>query len=175
MDEAWIGSIDIAKSQNSTVFDMSSAMKNYFVLTTGLLLLFFLLSTVSAAIIQVPEEYKTIQKAIDKADQGDTVLVKAGNYTEILSLKPGVTVKSHGTEIEHTNFTAAKRTILFSPGRQAAIIHGADKAVLDGFTLADKETVYNPKVSRVGVFIKRQSQTITNCIISNLPYPYNDT
>ncbi|MFQ5646931.1 MAG: nitrous oxide reductase family maturation protein NosD, partial [bacterium] len=124
----------------------------------------------SAATLQVPKGYKTIQEAIDKSGKGDIVLVEAGTYPEVLSLKTGVTVKSQGSETEHTDFTAAKRTIISSPGHQAAIIQGADQAILDGFTLEDKQTGFNYSVSRSGVLINGQSQTISNCLIGNLAY-----
>lgn len=140
----------------------------HLILAAGMVLLFC--SSGFSATLEVPKEYKTIQQAIDKANSGDTVLVDSGIYTENLTLKPGLIVKSRGTEKEHSDFTAALRTTISSPGRQAAIITGADEAILSGFTLIDTESGYNPTVSRFGVLIQGESQTITNCIIANLPY-----
>ena len=136
----------------------------------AVVIILFFCSTGFSATLQVPGEYKTIQEAIDKANSEDTVLVDSGIYTETLTLKPGLILKSRGTEKEHSDFTAAARTTISSPGRQAAIITGADGAILSGFTLVDTESGYNPTVSRYGVLIQGKSQTITNCIIANLPY-----
>jgi len=42
----------------------------------------FLIQTLSATIIRVPEDYSTIQSAIDAAISGDTVLVAPNTYYE---------------------------------------------------------------------------------------------
>mgnify|MGYP001590275598 CR=1 FL=1 len=54
-----------------------------------------------AAIINVPVDYPTIQKAIDASVMGDTVLVDSGRYMENINfLGKAITVKSvHGTTI----------------------------------------------------------------------------
>ena len=49
-----------------------------------------------AKTLTVPDQYPTIQEAIDAAEAGDRVLVKPGTYREILTLKDGVHLS--GTE-----------------------------------------------------------------------------
>jgi len=141
---------------------------SHLIAAMGILLLFC--SYGYSATLAVPAGYKTIQEAIDKANSGDTVLVEPGTYKEVLKLKPGVVLKSRGSEKELTDFTAAARTIISSPGQQTTIVEGADGAVIDGFTLADQESDYDPTAWRFGVLIQGKSQTVTNCRISRLPY-----
>lgn len=47
-----------------------------------------------AATIYVPENFKTIQEAVEKAQSGDTILVKSGNYHENILITKPLTVKS---------------------------------------------------------------------------------
>lgn len=47
-----------------------------------------------AATISVPENFKTIQEAVEKAQSGDTILVKSGNYHENVVITKSLTVKS---------------------------------------------------------------------------------
>lgn len=144
--------------------------KNNIISLGGMILFFSFFSTADCATLLVPGEYKTIQQAIDKAKSGDTVMVEPGTYTEVLSLKPGVSLRSRGTAEELSNYTAAARTIISSPGRQGAIVEGAENATLEGFSLVDKETAFNPSVSRFGILVKGVSQTVANCLISRLPF-----
>jgi len=120
-----------------------------------------------AAVINVPQNYKNIQEAINKASYGDTVLVSAGTYTEHLVIKPGVTVKSEGSQIEHKNFTCARRTIIRVPSGNAEVVQGKDNTTLNGFSLVNNIGGYSR--SSAGVTINGNAQVI-NCIISKLPY-----
>lgn len=47
-----------------------------------------------AATHRVPQDFKTIQSAIDAAKPGDTVLVAPGKYPEALNLKSGITLQA---------------------------------------------------------------------------------
>ncbi|MEA2097930.1 MAG: hypothetical protein U9P70_02550 [Patescibacteria group bacterium] len=49
-------------------------------------------NTTESKIIKVPEDYKTIQLAIDNADFGDTVKVSAGEYKENIVMRKGVSL-----------------------------------------------------------------------------------
>ncbi len=93
------------------------------------------LSPVSAKVLKVPSQYKTVQSAIDAAQSYDTVEVAPGTYLEQLELKAWVTVRSEGTEAEHKDHTAARRTIINANNEPKPVVEGADGAVVDGFTL----------------------------------------
>lgn len=46
-----------------------------------------LCSTATAATLTVPTQYKTIQKAVNSAHDGDTIYVKSGTYKELVTIK----------------------------------------------------------------------------------------
>ncbi|MCC9605092.1 right-handed parallel beta-helix repeat-containing protein [Blastopirellula sp. JC732] len=97
-----------------------------------------LASDAFAKTIAVPGDFPAIQAAIDAAETGDTVLVKAGVYRERIKLKAGVTLKSDGNDTRgERGLARAEGTILDGKeleGEGSAVTMAAD-AVLDGFTI----------------------------------------
>ncbi|MHC4598645.1 MAG: right-handed parallel beta-helix repeat-containing protein [Planctomycetota bacterium] len=93
--------------------------------------------------LRVPGEFETIQKALDAAGRGDTVLVGPGRYVGCLRLKPGVVLRSVGddsasdlTFADRPVLLRALRTVIDAGGRSdGPVVTGADGAVLDGFTV----------------------------------------
>lgn len=84
----------------------------------------------AAATIHVPADHPSVQKALEAAKAGDTVLVAAGRYRGALRLKPGVIVKSAGKDEKgKTGLKRAEATILEGG------VEMAEDAVLDGFTV----------------------------------------
>ncbi|RLF24974.1 MAG: hypothetical protein DRN01_06710, partial [Thermoplasmata archaeon] len=62
-----------------------------FVVLTLVLTVFAIVPlNVSAATINVPDDYPTIQQAIDNANPGDTIIVKPGTYTEQLTINKNI-------------------------------------------------------------------------------------
>jgi parallel beta-helix repeat protein len=138
------------------------------VLAVGL----WLVSTAGCAtgrVLRVPAEYQSIQSAIDAAQAGDTVEVAPGTYYETIILKEWVTVRSEGTEEEHRNHTAARRTIVDAHGEQKPVVEGADGAVIDGFTLTGVGQVDHHQPGHPhGVQCRGTSPIILNNIIYNI-------
>lgn len=77
-------------------------------------------------IIRVPEEYPTIQAAIDAASPGDVVLVAPGTYTESITLKSGVTVRGSGADVT---------VIDGSRVRDAVLAREIAESTITGFTI----------------------------------------
>ncbi|MHC4945643.1 MAG: right-handed parallel beta-helix repeat-containing protein, partial [Planctomycetota bacterium] len=130
-----------------------------------------LCAVVQATIINVPADYITIQAAIDRAVDGDTVLVAPGTYVENINFKgKGITVKS-------------------SSGAESTVINGMDPqdpdygsvvffmkweqadSVLEGFSLMKGSGTYQDYWGFLdpyggGIFCKASSPTILNNIIT---------
>lgn len=68
------------KTKNKT------AISTLIAVTVAFLILVAFSATASAAVINVPTAYPTIQAAIDNASSGDTIIVSAGTYTEYLHI-----------------------------------------------------------------------------------------
>jgi hypothetical protein len=81
----------------------------------------------SASVLGVPDEYTTIQAALDAARPGDTVAVSPGIYTEHLRLRPFVKLLGAGASV----------TILDGQGEGEDLIDFTDATatVVSGFTL----------------------------------------
>lgn len=69
-----------------------SFLKAFFFLISFLML--FMEKDPEAAIIHVPDQYKTIHEAVEEALPGDTVLVMEGSYHENILITKAITVKS---------------------------------------------------------------------------------
>ena len=57
--------------------------------------LILFVSFLSATIINVPDDYSTIQAGINASDNGDTVLIAQGIYFENLILQKEIVLTSH--------------------------------------------------------------------------------
>jgi len=67
-------------------------------LCAGMLTLAVKIQPVRAATITVPDDYKTIQDAVNHAHSGDTVYVRNGIYTEHVYINKTITLKGEGNE-----------------------------------------------------------------------------
>ncbi len=118
-------------------------------------------ATSSAAVINVPASYPTIQAGINAAAAGDTVLVASGTYTG-----PGNRNLSFGGKnIVLVSASGASVTIIDCQALGAGFVLGASldhTAVIDGFTIT------NGRASTgAGISVRDQgSPTIRNCTIS---------
>lgn len=118
----------------------------------------------------VPDQYATIQAAIDAASAGDTVMVRPGSYHEFLVLRDSVVVRSEG--VDDGQWNRALRTIIHSEGLRDGngnippVVNCADGAVLDGFTVTGMDTVNHHLPGHSHAVQNRgTSATIIDCIV----------
>ncbi|OGU13268.1 MAG: hypothetical protein A2X63_00925 [Ignavibacteria bacterium GWA2_35_8] len=120
--------------------------------------------------IIVPDEFSTIQSAINSANAHDTVLVKPGSYHEFLVLKDSVVLMSDGVDDGYWN--RASVTIIHSEGLSDSaggippVVNSADGAILDGFEITGMDTVNHHLPGHSHAVQNRgTSSTIKNCIV----------
>ncbi|MHC4942114.1 MAG: right-handed parallel beta-helix repeat-containing protein [Planctomycetota bacterium] len=108
-----------------------------------------------SATIHVPDDYLTIQEAIDAAVKGDTVIVKPGTYVENIDfLGKAVTVKSElGPEITIIDGNRAGSVVVFENGEKL-------DSVLDGFTITNGYAYKG-----AGILCESSEPTLSNNII----------
>jgi nitrous oxidase accessory protein NosD len=103
--------------------------------------------------ITVPDDYLTIQEAINAASSGDTIFVKNGTYNENL-----ITYKTLSLIGEDRN------TTIIDGNRNGSCIYiGAENVKVEGFTIKNSGLNfdwYNP-----GIFVSTYGANITNNII----------
>jgi parallel beta-helix repeat protein len=90
--------------------------------------------------LHVPQQFPSIQAAIDQANEGDIVLVSPGVYNERIEIAPRVTVRSiGGDEQGRLGILRAENTILDGGGKAEAVpgVTMAEGATLDGFTVTN--------------------------------------
>lgn len=115
-------------------------------------------------VVYVPDDYSTIQSALDAACDEQTIIVRDGIYTgegnrDIDFLGKNVFLRSeNGAENTIIDCTGSgRRGFYFHSGETAA-------AVLDGFTITGGRL---NRENGGGIYVESASPTITNCIISD--------
>ena len=78
----------------------------------------------SSATIYVPDDYPTIQAAVDAANPGDTIKVAAGTYPENLTVEKRVSLLGENRD-----------TIIDGGGDNTAIWVKVSKVSISGFTV----------------------------------------
>jgi parallel beta-helix repeat protein len=111
----------------------------------------------------VPDDFSTIQEAIDAVPDGAGIEVRAGTYVENINFNgKAVTVKSdNGAKGTIIDGNASGYVVTFSSSEKSG-------SVLDGFTITNGVPTgsgedYNPGG---GIYCYSSDPTITNCIIS---------
>ncbi|MFA6234321.1 MAG: right-handed parallel beta-helix repeat-containing protein [Bacteroidota bacterium] len=139
---------------------------------TGFLvvLLSLCITSLSAQQRIVPDQFASIQSAIDASAFGDTIMVRAGSYHEFLVLREGVVLRAEGEDDGQWN--RALRTTIHSEGLRdgngdiTPVVNCADNAVLDGFTVTGMDTVNHHLPGHSHAVQNRgTSATIMNCIV----------
>ena len=136
-------------------------MKSY-LSATLIALLLVLPACLGATTIHVPDDYGTIQEAINNANNGDTVVIRKGTYTGAnnKNLDFGglaITVKGEGCPEETIiDCNGSGRGFHFQSGE------GVD-SVVENLTIREGVATYGP-----GIYCHNNSSpTIMNCIITN--------
>lgn len=104
-----------------------------------------------AQIIVVPENYKTIQKAIDVARPGDTVFVNEGIYDETIKIKKSVCLTGKDVNLVTIRGGVADGTIRIDSNSQVSIAN---------LTFEYAKDKYNTCIEVAGGEL-----TIKNCVI----------
>lgn len=122
----------------------------------------------NAAVLQVPTQHSSINKALSAATAGDTITVAGGTYFEHISMKQGVTLEGGWSEDFSRRDTASFATVLDGVREKGPVVKGADQAVLDGFTVIHGTLLEGTDVSEgSGIYCEHSSPTLRNNIIRN--------
>ncbi|MEW6746717.1 MAG: FG-GAP-like repeat-containing protein [Planctomycetota bacterium] len=112
----------------------------------------------------VPDDFPTLQAAIDAVKDGDTILVRPGTYSETIDFRgKGILVRStHGPELTIIDGQAAGSVVTFASGE------GGD-SILDGFSVRNGSGTFVPvwwSYCGGGIYCEGSSPTITRTIIA---------
>ena len=112
--------------------------------------------------IHVPTDQATIQGAINIANNGDTVLVAPGTYSENINFNSkAITVTSSGgAAVTTIDGGAIAPVVTFTSGEGFG-------SVLNGFTIQNGRATFNSGYDGGGIYIASASPTITNNTIQN--------
>ena len=109
----------------------------------------------SGNVIRVPEDYPTIQEAINAADPGDTILVPPGTYNESIIIGKQITLIGEGKE----------NTVIVGRGVGDVIYVSSDGVKISGFTIKGSGNRYISPFEGGDAGIKLDG--VENCVISN--------
>ena len=102
----------------------------------------------------VPDDYRTIQKAINNAAMNAIIIVKRGEYKENINVNKIVEIKGSGSS----------GTIIVGDGSSDVVTISSDGVDLGGFTIKNSGNTH------AGIRINSQYNIITNCIIEKNGY-----
>lgn len=85
-----------------------------FILAIACALLVCVNGVASATTYYVPDDFVKIQWAVDNASAGDTIIVRAGTYTESIIVDKSVTLRARNTTYDVTVNAASKDAIIVS-------------------------------------------------------------
>ncbi len=124
-------------------------------------------------IIKVPEDYKSIQLAIDNAGAGDKIEVSAGEYRENIVMKEGVSLIGLGVslnEIDETNEVSEEKELISEETSAVSPFSSAGKAILDGGNFGNVATFKNnitSKTELAGFTIKNAGKSLSGVFVEN--------
>ena len=140
-----------AMMDSSVRTDLNAAIQNNIFLKQG----YELLTAPPSNVIHVPQDYPTIQQAIDAASSGDTIDVAAGTYNETLTLN--------------------KSGIILQGADQASVIQGVSgSAVINCSGISGSETKIKGFRITNGTYGIRCAGDVTSLTIENNYITYSD-
>jgi len=128
-------------------------------LLLGVLLVYFpLCSLANSKTLTVPDQYPTVQKAIDMAVSGDTIEVKPGLYREALTFKDGITL---------TGTDRAKSILTFDTRKSPLLISTSCNGVIKNLTFESEGINPSPANEKYNPLLKfiKSSVNVENCIL----------
>jgi hypothetical protein len=117
--------------------------------------------TASAAVLQVPTQYPTIQAAIAAAKAKDLIRVAQGTYRENLTLKPDLTLEG-GWKADFSARNWKDWPSIVDGGASASVIKCANNVVVDGFTIQNGKSAYGG-----GIDCQNANATLVNNTVLN--------
>jgi parallel beta-helix repeat protein len=116
-------------------------------------------STVSPTTIYVPDDYETIQWAVDNATAGDMIIVRDGTYLE--------NVKVNIDRLTISSENGSAHTIVKALEEDHALAVTANYVSINGLTMKDAKGF-----NKVGLYIHAHYCNITNNTALNNPYGF---
>lgn len=122
----------------------------------------------AAAVLKVPQQYATIQAAVDAAQEGDTVRVAAGNYPERVRITDkAIALDGAGAEQTTIDATASGRPLTVSTT-------GTGQVTVSGFTLKNGRVSWEDVDTEPfgpgrggGVYAENTNMALLNNVITN--------
>jgi nitrous oxidase accessory protein NosD len=116
-----------------------------------------------AAVLEVPTQYSSINKALAAAVSGDTIKVAGGTYFERITMKKGVILEGAWSEDFTRRDIGTIETVIDGINEKGPVVTCADDAVLDGFTIIHGTLLQDSDVSEgSGIYCNNSSPTIQN-------------
>ena len=133
--------------------------------------------------VKVPDDFRTIQSAIDAARRGDVVVVKPGTYFELLVMKDGVKLVSDASgggnalvAVEGARLKLPRRTLrtILDGAKSKPSHHGmidfgpgvGRKTIVDGFTIQNLPAQDHHVPGHAhGLNVRGASPVIMNCYL----------
>ena len=118
----------------------------------------FLCSLANSKTLTVPDQFSTVQKAIEAAASGDTIEVKPGLYNETLTFKDGITLIGTDRAKSILAFDTRKSPLLTATNCQGVIRNLTFQS--EGINSSPDKEKYNPLL-----MFTKSSVKVDNCVL----------
>lgn len=115
-----------------------------------------------ALVLNVPDDFDTIQEAIDEANDGDVVLVQPGEYVENLRFESNITLGSRYISTGDDEFIESTVIDGDGEGRVMVIVGDIPDALVSGFTIQNGDDNLGG-----GIACSETNVMLTNLVIQN--------